>query len=77
VSWKRRITTPAHGDVERWAGPAGVGQARGESDLFDERFGIDDGFDAPGFLAAPVVIAAILDILGQLHFRTMMRAHSV
>ena len=59
------VAPPADGDVQRWAGPAGIGQARGESDLFDKTFGVEGGRDLARRFTPPSRVAIFLDVRRQ------------
>ena len=56
------VAPAADGDVERRAGPARVGEARGEADLLDEALGVVGRLDLTRAFAAPALVAVLLDL---------------
>src|SRR5262249_47766613 len=66
VPWHHSVAAPAHRHVERRSRPAAIGQTGGEPDLLDEPFGVERGLDLARPLAAPLFIAVLFNLRGNL-----------
>jgi hypothetical protein len=65
VARHHRVAAAADGDVKRRAWTPGVGETRREADLLDEPLGRNRRLDGARGVAAPMVVAMLLDVFRQ------------
>ena len=66
LQWEHGIAASADGDIKRRPRPPRIGEACGESNVFDEALCLNDTRHAARPLAPPMLVAVVFDLGGDL-----------